>query len=198
MPESQKGRELKKMTSGGVLEVTLVDSEGIRDRKFLGCIVCCTTSAVNRPYVCVEYGDQKHISKVAQGKGKKSIWDQRFEFNIDHPPLLDDEGGSKQSSQKLVFRVMDKHKLSDDAYVGEATIHVKDVVLTGMEKGEAELGSRKYRVVREDKSYTGDVSVAVTFKRKLDRAEKLEDGNKTSHVLINNNEDTTKVPVVVA
>lgn len=43
-------------------------------------------------------------------------------------------------------------------------IHVKDVVLMGMEKGDAKLGSRKYRVVREDKSYTGDISVGVTFK----------------------------------
>ncbi|PWA38424.1 C2 domain-containing protein [Artemisia annua] len=129
------------MTTGGVLEVTLVDSEGIRDEKFLGCVVCCGTSAVNRPYVCIEYGDQKRGSKVAVALEKKA-------------------------SQKLVFRVMDKHKLSDDAYVGEATIYVKHVVSLGMEEGEAELGSRKYRVVREDKTYTGDVSVAVIFKRK--------------------------------
>ncbi|KAI3804149.1 hypothetical protein L1987_32321 [Smallanthus sonchifolius] len=146
------------MTSGGVLEVVLVDSEGIRDRKFLGCIVCCTSTAVNRPYVCVKYGDQKRISKVAQGKGKKSIWDQKFNFNIDYPIE------ENKSSQKVVFRVMDKHKLSDDGYVGEATIHVKDVVLLGMENGEAELGSQKYRVVREDKSYTGDISAAISFK----------------------------------
>ncbi|KAL8260601.1 hypothetical protein R6Q59_028554 [Mikania micrantha] len=149
------------MTSGGILEVTLVDSEGIRDRKFLGCMVCCTTKAVNRPYVCVEYGDQKRISKVAEGKGKKSIWDQKFDFEIDQPI---DENNS--SFRKLVFHVMDKHKLSDDGYVGEATIHVKDVVLMGMEKGEATLESRKYRVVREDKSYTGDISAAISFKRK--------------------------------
>ena len=41
---------------------------------------------------------------------------------------------------------------------------MKHVVSLGMEEGEAELGSRKYRVVREDKTYTGDVSVAVIFK----------------------------------
>ncbi|KAM0046981.1 putative C2 domain-containing protein [Helianthus debilis subsp. tardiflorus] len=147
------------MTSGGgVLEVVLVDSEGIRDRKFLGCLVCCTTSAVDRPYVCVEYGDQKRISKVAEGKGKKSIWDQKFNFEIENPVV------ENKSFRKLVLRVMDKHKLSDDGYVGEATIHVKDVVLMGMEKGEAELGSQKYRVVREDKSYTGDISAAISFK----------------------------------
>lgn len=94
------------MTTGGVLEVTLVDSEGIRDEKFPGkkkslqvkiksdtvymtiltifktnflygfvflvhlpgCVVCCGTSAVNRPYVCVEYGDKKRARKVAVGK----------------------------------------------------------------------------------------------------------------------------------
>ncbi|KAD3336218.1 hypothetical protein E3N88_31737 [Mikania micrantha] len=122
-------------------------------------MVCCTTKAVNRPYVCVEYGDQKRISKVAEGKGKKSIWDQKFDFEIDQPI---DENNS--SFRKLVFHVMDKHKLSDDGYVGEATIHVKDVVLMGMEKGEATLESRKYRVVREDKSYTGDISAAISFK----------------------------------
>ncbi|PWA92167.1 C2 calcium-dependent membrane targeting [Artemisia annua] len=148
------------MTSGGVLEVTLVDSEGIRDKKFLGCITCCAcaTSAVHRPYVCIEYGEQKRVSKVAVGKGKKFIWDQKFEFEIDY------SAEEKKSSQKLVFRVMEKHKVSDDEYIGEATIYVKDVVLLGMEEGEAELGSRKYRVVREDQTYSGDVSVAVTFK----------------------------------
>lgn len=49
------------------------------------------------------------------GKGKKSIWDQKFEFEIEYPIE------EKKISQKLVFRVMDKHKLSDDGYVGEAT-----------------------------------------------------------------------------
>ncbi|KAF5773772.1 putative C2 domain-containing protein [Helianthus annuus] len=172
------------MTSGGgVLEVVLVDSEGIRDRKFLGCIVCCTTSAVDRPYVCVEYGDQKRISKVAEGKGKKSIWDQKFNFEIENPIV------ENKSFRKLVLRVMDKHKLSDDGYVGEATIHVKDVVLMGMEKGEAELGSRKYRVVREDKSYTGDISAAISFKRKNGDDKEVE--RKAS---IMNNEDSTKIP----
>ncbi|GJS02114.1 elicitor-responsive protein 1-like protein [Tanacetum coccineum] len=104
------------MTSDGVLEVTLVDSEDIRAKKFLGCIMscACSTSAVKRPYVCVEYGEQKRVSKVAAGKGKKSIWDQKFEFEIDYSPE------EKKSSQKLVFRVMDKHKLSDDEYIGEA------------------------------------------------------------------------------
>ncbi|KAI3811798.1 hypothetical protein L1987_21530 [Smallanthus sonchifolius] len=170
------------MTSGGVLEVVLVDSEGIRDRKFLGCIVCCNTTAVNRPYVCVEYGDQKRISKVAKGKGKKSIWDQKFNFEIDYPIEED------KSFEKLVFRVMDKHKLSDDGYVGDATIHVKDVVLMGMEKGEAELGSRKYRVVREDKSYTGDISAAISFKRK--NGDDKEVQRKASIV---NNEHSTKM-----
>ncbi|MFS8001605.1 putative C2 domain-containing protein [Helianthus anomalus] len=172
------------MTSGGgVLEVVLVDSEGIRDRKFLGCIACCTTSAVDRPYVCVEYGDQKRISKVAEGKGKKSIWDQKFNFEIENPIV------ENKSFRKLVLRVMDKHKLSDDGYVGEATIHVKDVVLMGMEKGEAELGSRKYRVVREDKSYTGDISAAISFKRKNGDDKEVE--RKASVV---NNEDSTKIP----
>ncbi|KAI7735223.1 hypothetical protein M8C21_028354 [Ambrosia artemisiifolia] len=171
------------MTSGGVLEVVLVDSEGIRDRKFLGCIVCCTTSVVDRPYVCVEYGDQKRISKVAIGKGKKFIWDQKFNFDIEN--TVDEN----KSSKKLVFRVMDKHKLSDDGYVGEATVHVKDVVLMGMEKGEAELGSQKYRVVREDKSYTGDISAAISFKRKVGDDEKVE--REASNV---NNEDGTKMP----
>ncbi|XP_071721414.1 elicitor-responsive protein 1-like [Rutidosis leptorrhynchoides] len=177
------------MTSSGLLQVVLVESEGIRDKKFLGCIMCCTTSAVNRPYICVEYGDQKRISKVAQGKGKKSIWDQKFEFEIDQF----DPTEEKKSHQKLVFRVMDKHKLSDDGYVGEATIYVKDVILTGMENGEAELGSRKYRVVREDKSYTGDVSVAVTFKRKSGDSKEVE---KKASIVINDQDRTQKIAVI--
>ena len=51
------------------------------------------------------------------------------------------------------------------AHFNGCRIYVKDVVSLGMvmEDG-AELGSRKYRVVREDQTYSGDVSVAVTFK----------------------------------
>ncbi|GJS27728.1 elicitor-responsive protein 1-like protein [Tanacetum coccineum] len=170
------------MTSDGRIRVPIGGS--VRHKETKSCIMSCAclTSAVKRPYVCVEYGEQKRVSKVAAGKGKKSIWDQKFEFEIDYSPE------EKKSSQKLVFRVMDKHKLSDDEYIGEARIYVKDVISSGMEEGEAELESRKYRVVREDQTYTGDVSVAVTFKRK-------EGGIKASLV---NHEEITKFPISYA
>jgi NurA-like 5'-3' nuclease len=42
-------------------------------------------------------------------------------------------------------------------------IYVKDVVSFGVETGKAELRHGKYRVVLPDKTYSGEISVAVTF-----------------------------------
>lgn len=45
----------------------------------------------------------------------------------------------------------------------ECSIYVKDVLLRGMDKGKVEFGPQMYRVVRSDKHYSGEISVAVTF-----------------------------------
>lgn len=40
---------------------------------------------------------------------------------------------------------------------------MKDILLCGMEEGNLETEPQKYRVVRPDKTYSGEISVALTF-----------------------------------
>lgn len=42
-------------------------------------------------------------------------------------------------------------------------IYIKDVLSLGAEKGKEELKAQKYRVVLPDNTYSGEISVAVTF-----------------------------------
>lgn len=46
-------------------------------------------------------------------------------------------------------------------------IHVKDLLAQGIENGGAKLQTLKYRVVRANKSYCGEIDVGVTFTRKV-------------------------------
>lgn len=46
-------------------------------------------------------------------------------------------------------------------------IYVEDLLAVGVENGTAELHPRKYRVVRTDQSYCGEIEVGVTFTRKV-------------------------------
>ncbi|KAA8518909.1 hypothetical protein F0562_016317 [Nyssa sinensis] len=144
----------------GILEVLLVDAQGIKENEFLGCFSCLNPckGAMIDPYVVIHYGNQKRSSCVAQGKGKKLLWNETLKFDVEYP-------GGEDDTYKLIFRMMDKHKLSEDDYVGETKIYVKDVVSTGMESGKAKLEARKYRVVQQNKTYNGEISVAITFTR---------------------------------
>lgn len=47
------------------------------------------------------------------------------------------------------------------------SIYVKDLLVSGVEKGTAELHPRKYSVVRTDKTYCGEIQVGVTFTPKV-------------------------------
>jgi len=42
-------------------------------------------------------------------------------------------------------------------------IHVGDLLAQGVDNGEAKLQTLKYRVVRANKSYCGEIDVGVTF-----------------------------------
>ncbi|KAL7169906.1 hypothetical protein ACSBR2_034868 [Camellia fascicularis] len=147
----------------GTLEVLLVDAYGLKDREsVLGCFNCinpCNTIKM-RPYVVIQYENQESTSCVAeQGEGRKLVWNEKMTFNVEYPV----PGVHEDQTYKLILRIMDKHKLSDDNLVGEITIYIKDVLSFGAEKGKAELRPQKYRVVLPDKTYSGEISVAVTF-----------------------------------
>ncbi|XP_074340715.1 elicitor-responsive protein 1-like [Apium graveolens] len=144
--------------ASGILEVTLVEGEELNEKKLWCCFGCFNPCVNNtKPYVILQYGSQKHLSCLAQEEDKKQVWDEKFKFKVDY------EGEGDHTNTKLILSVMDKHQLSSDKLVGETTIYVKDILLVGMEEGKLELEPQKYRVVRPDTTYSGEISVALTF-----------------------------------
>nr|KYP75911.1 Elicitor-responsive protein 1 [Cajanus cajan] len=76
---------------------------------------------------------------------------------------------------------MDKDNLSKDDFVGQATIYVEDLLAIGVKDGVNELQLLKYRVVRADQSYCGEIDVGVTFKVEEDFIGKVKQGWKDTN-----------------
>ncbi|KAB1224117.1 Elicitor-responsive protein 1 [Morella rubra] len=62
--------------ASGILEVLLVDAEGIRDKDFI--------EKMN-PYLVMRYGNQECTSDLARGEGKKRVWNEKFTFKAEYP-----------------------------------------------------------------------------------------------------------------
>ncbi|KAL6138735.1 hypothetical protein ACLB2K_064014 [Fragaria x ananassa] len=132
----------------GVLEVKLIEAKGLKDMDF---------AVKMNTYVVIEYGNQKQRSCVAKGMGTKPVWNETFKLKAEYP-------GGGDHKYMLHFRIMNTHKILDhDVFVGQSTIYVKDLIASGMDKGKAELRSAKYRVVLQDKTYAGEICVALSF-----------------------------------
>ncbi|KAK7372375.1 hypothetical protein VNO80_05753 [Phaseolus coccineus] len=134
----------------GFMEVQLVKAKGLRDTDIFGKM---------DPYVLIQYKGQEKRSRDANGQGKNPVWNEQFMFKVDHV------GSNDQ--HKLIFKIMDKDLYKDD-FVGEAIIHVGDLLAQGVENGGAKLQTLKYRVVRANKSYCGEIDVGVTFTPKVE------------------------------
>ncbi|KAL6142115.1 hypothetical protein ACLB2K_060398 [Fragaria x ananassa] len=140
--------EIEMGDQAGVLEVKLIEARGLKDMDF---------AVKMNTYVVIEYGNQKHTSCVAKGKGTKPVWNETFKLKAEYP-------GGEDHKYMLHFRIMNTHKILDhDVFVGQSTIYVKDLIASGMDKGKAELRSAKYRVVLQDKTYAGEICVALSF-----------------------------------
>ncbi|XP_042511082.1 elicitor-responsive protein 1-like isoform X2 [Macadamia integrifolia] len=130
----------------GILEVLLVDARGLEGTDFLGRM---------DPYVLIQYKSQERKSSVRRGEGSNPVWNEKFTIRVEYP-VADDQC-------KLFLRIMDKDTFSADDFVGEATIHLKDLIALGFENGGAELHPRKYSVVKTDQTYCGEIRVGFTF-----------------------------------
>ncbi|XP_024188288.1 16 kDa phloem protein 1-like [Rosa chinensis] len=141
--------EIEMGDRAGVLEVKLIEARDLKNMDF---------AVKMNTYVVIEYGNQKHTSCVAKGKGTKPVWNETFRFEAEYP------GGDENHKYMLHFRIMNTHKILDhDVFVGQSTIYVKDLIALGTDRGNAELRSAKYRVVLQDKTYAGEISVALSF-----------------------------------
>ncbi|KAK7300716.1 hypothetical protein RJT34_11565 [Clitoria ternatea] len=147
----------------GFMEVQLVKAKGLHNSDIFDNM---------DPYVLIQYKGQEQRSSVASGQGRNPVWNEKFTFRVEYPGL-----GSGQRRDKLILKIMDKDILSADDFVGEAIIHVGDLLAQGVENGSegAKLQTLKYRVVRANRSYCGEIDVGVTFTPKVDDEIVVED-----------------------
>ncbi|CBI31668.3 hypothetical protein VitviT2T_019251 [Vitis vinifera] len=134
----------------GMLEVLLLDARGLQDTDFLGGM---------DPYVLIQYKNQERKSSVARGEGGSPVWNEKFTFRVEYP------GGEGQ--YKLVLKIMDKDTFSADDFLGQASIYLEDLLALGVENGKSELHPCKYRVVRTDQTYCGEIRVGINFTPKV-------------------------------
>ncbi|KAJ7964524.1 elicitor-responsive protein 1-like [Quillaja saponaria] len=132
----------------GLMEVLLVKAKSLQNTDFFGGI---------DPYVQIQYKNQEHKSSVAHEQGRNPEWNERFTFRVEYPG---------ENEYKLTLKIMDKDIFTADDFLGQATIYLNDLLALGVENGSAELHPCKYRVVRADQTYCGEIQVGVTFNRK--------------------------------
>ncbi|KAJ1389423.1 C2 domain, partial [Sesbania bispinosa] len=131
----------------GIMEVHLVKAKGLQNNDIFGKM---------DPYVLIQYKGQEQRSSVAIDQGRNPEWNEKFTFRVEYP-----EAGSGKS--KLILKIMDEDTLSADDFIGQATIYVGDLLAQGIENGGAKLHPQKHRVVCENQSYCGEITVGITF-----------------------------------
>ncbi|XP_031484293.1 elicitor-responsive protein 3 [Nymphaea colorata] len=119
----------------GKLEVLLVGAKGLENTDFL-----CNMD----PYVVITCRTQEQKSSVASGKGTEPEWNETFLFNLS-------EGVSEIS-----LKIMDSDNLSDDDFVGQASIPLEPLFTEGS------LPPAVYNVVKEQR-YCGEIKVGLNF-----------------------------------
>ncbi|KAL3838413.1 hypothetical protein ACJIZ3_023004 [Penstemon smallii] len=170
-------------TINGIMEVTLVSARGLKDTEIFGKV---------DPYVVLEYKSQQQKSSTGRGKasrrshmkwcmclrgqGTSPVWNEKFKFKVEYPAA----GAGEQEQYKLLLKVVDHDNFTNDDCLGQATIYLKELFERGLEKGNAEIPTQKYRVVSEDKSYNGEIQVGITFTTKVETDEKEYGGWKES------------------
>ncbi|XP_071722251.1 elicitor-responsive protein 3 [Rutidosis leptorrhynchoides] len=134
------------MKGGGLLEVLLVNAEGIRH-----------TNIVGRPayYVIMQCGSQMYTSKVSKGKDNQAWWNEKFTFEF---PISD---WKRLAHVKL--KIMDKELFAESGFVGETLILLGGIVTEGCDMGLIEVKPSPYNVVLEDDTYKGQVKIGFKF-----------------------------------
>ncbi|KAI3458691.1 hypothetical protein Pfo_015354 [Paulownia fortunei] len=162
----------------GIMEVTVVGARGLKNTEFFGKI---------DPYVVIQYKNQEQKSSTGRrktskfrmkcclclrGQGSRPVWNEKFKFKIEYPD------GDEQ--HKLFIKIMDHDTFTDDDYLGQAIIYLKELFEQGLENGRAELHTQKYRVVSSNKTYHGEIQVGITFTANGETDQKEHGGWKES------------------
>ncbi|KAH0452131.1 hypothetical protein IEQ34_019430 [Dendrobium chrysotoxum] len=110
--------------SGGVLEVLLVNAEGL-----------------------------KH-ARLPDDNGK-ARWNEKFSFKLSHLDL--------EKLTRIKLWIIRQDKFFEDYHIGEATIHLMDILKEGIRRGSIELKPAPYNVVLEDRTFKGEIKVGLRF-----------------------------------
>ncbi|CAN8308929.1 unnamed protein product [Cochlearia groenlandica] len=134
------------MKKRGILEVLLVDAQGITHTNFIG-----------RPvyYVLLQCGTKEYQSKMSKGDNENALWNQKFVFDF------------KMSQWKKInhikLRIMDKELFKDGGFVGETIINVGGIITEGSERGYIEVKPNPYNVVLDDDTFKGQLKLGLRF-----------------------------------
>ncbi|KAA8520597.1 hypothetical protein F0562_014853 [Nyssa sinensis] len=127
--------------SHGTLEVLLVDAKGLENTDFLSNM---------DPYAIITCRTQEQKSSVASGKGTTPEWNETFLFTL------------SDSVSELKIKIMDSDNISEDDFVGEATIPLEPLFMEGS------IPPTSYNVVK-DQEFCGEIRVGLTFTGQRDR-----------------------------
>ncbi|KAG5251536.1 hypothetical protein OIU77_024966 [Salix suchowensis] len=119
----------------GTIQVLLVGAKGLESTDFL---------ANNDPYVLLACRTQEQKSSVASGQGSEPEWNETFVFTI------------SEGTSELVLKIMDRDTLTDDDYLGKASIPLEPLFIEG------NLPATAYSVVK-DEEYRGEIRVGLSF-----------------------------------
>ncbi|XP_020589437.1 elicitor-responsive protein 3 [Phalaenopsis equestris] len=131
--------------SGGVLEVLLVNAEGLKHARLSG----------SRRHVVIECGAHTIASKFTTAEDGKAWWNEKFSFNLSHLDL--------KKLRRMRLRIVGQDKLFEHHHIGEATIHLMDIIKEGHHRGKIEIKPTSYNVVLEDQTYKGEIKVGLKF-----------------------------------
>ncbi|KMT20482.1 hypothetical protein BVRB_1g004690 [Beta vulgaris subsp. vulgaris] len=135
------------MESGGILEVLVVNAQGIRRKNFFG------KSAY---YVLVQCGTEVRRSKTTKGYHHKAFWNQKFEFELPSSEL--------KNLTHLEISIMDHESFEDAEFVGRAMIFLGGIIAEGNDRGHIEIHPTPYNVVLEDTTYKGEIKIGLNFR----------------------------------
>ncbi|CAL5397893.1 unnamed protein product [Camellia sinensis] len=139
----------------GTLEVLLLGAKDIENTDFFSNM---------DPYAIITCLTQEKRSSVASGKGTTPEWNETFLFTI------------SDDVSELRIKIMDSDNLTQDDFVGEATIPLESLF------HEGSIPPTSYNVTK-DEQYCGEIRVGLTFTRQVEigdsiwRRRALADGN---------------------
>ncbi|CAL5340093.1 unnamed protein product [Camellia sinensis] len=131
----------------GTLEVLLLGAKDIENTDFFSNM---------DPYAIITCLTQEKRSSVASGKGTTPEWNETFLFTI------------SDDVSELRIKIMDSDNLTQDDFVGEATIPLESLF------HEGSIPPTSYNVTK-DEQYCGEIRVGLTFTHQRDRGFNLEE-----------------------